>query len=103
MAKPNTNRIIRTGVVIFSCWTASLCVWASSMLPTTTEHHIQISSAVFSGNVVDVQSYLEPADGQIYTRTAIRVEQAFKGTLPPIVKLMHRGGTLADRGEIDGF
>ena len=33
----------------------------------------------------------------------LRVNEAFKGKLPPLVGLVHRGGSLADRGEMDGL
>jgi hypothetical protein len=75
----------------------------SSLLPIATARHVQISSAIFRGTVVDAQSYQDPADTGIYTRTVVRVDEVFKGTLPPQVKLVHRGGTVGDRGEIDAF
>ena len=62
-----------------------------------------MSAAIFRGTVLSTQSYVDPADGQIYTRTVLRVDEVFKGTLPPLVKLVHRGGTVGDRGEMDGF
>ncbi|MBI3851777.1 MAG: hypothetical protein HY298_16100 [Verrucomicrobia bacterium] len=74
-------------------------VLASSVLPLTTEEHIKASAAVFRGTVVNVSSYRNPADGQIYTRTVVRVDETFKGKLPPAVKLVHRGGTVDDEGE----
>ncbi|HVM48086.1 MAG TPA: matrixin family metalloprotease [Candidatus Acidoferrum sp.] len=52
---------------------------------------------------MDSRSYEDGADGHIYTRTVLRVEEVFKGKLPPLVALVHRGGTLADRGEIEGL
>ena len=33
----------------------------------------------------------------------MRVDEVFKGTLPPLVKLVHRGGTVGGKGEMDGF
>ena len=56
-----------------------------------------------SWNRAEHPSYEDPADGQIYTRTVLGVDEVFKGTLPPLVKLVHRGGTVGDKGEMDGF
>ena len=85
------------------CCAFGLLARASSFLPATTERQIQISAAIFRGTVLSTVSYEDPADGQIYTRTVLRVDEVFKGTLPPLVKLVHRGGTVGDKGEIDGF
>jgi hypothetical protein len=72
-------------------------------MPITTPRHVQISSAVFRGLVLESQGYRDPADGHVYTRTVIRVDEVFKGKLPSQVKLIHRGGTLSDQGEMDGL
>jgi hypothetical protein len=62
-----------------------------------------MSAAIFRGTVLSTQSYEDAADGQIYTRTVLGVDEVFKGTLPPLVKMVHRGGTVGDKGEMDGF
>jgi hypothetical protein len=85
------------------CYALGLAARASSLLPVTTDQQIQMSAAIFRGTVLSIQSYQDSADGQIYTRTVLRVEEAFKGKLPPLVKLVHRGGIVGDRGELDGF
>jgi hypothetical protein len=81
---------------------ASFPAWPSSLLPISTARLVQISSAVFRGSVVGTECYEDSADGHIYTRTVLRVDEVFKGTLPAFVTLIHRGGSLADRGEIHG-
>jgi hypothetical protein len=75
---------------------------ASLWLPATTADQLRAAAVVFSGTVVSVQAYEDPADGHIYTRTVVRVGETFKGKVPPRVKLVHRGGVLADRGEMEG-
>lgn len=93
----------RTGIIILACFAACSLSRASSFVPTTTDRLIQMSAAIFRGTVLSTQSYEDAADGQIYTRTVFRVDEVFKGTLPALVKLVHRGGTVGGRGEMDGF
>jgi hypothetical protein len=88
-------------LVVFLALTLSVPAFASSVLPLATEEHIKASAAVFRGAVVEVACYRNPADGQIYTRTVVRVDETFKGKLPSLVKLVHRGGTVGDEGETD--
>jgi len=76
---------------------------STSLLPVTTDRHAQVSCAVFRGSVMASETYENPADGQIYTRTVMRVDEVFKGKLPPRVQLVHRGGSVGTRGEITGF
>jgi hypothetical protein len=97
------NRIIRAAILVLVAWAAPFPARSSSLLPISTARHIEVSAAVFRGTVVDMQSYEDPADSGIYTRTMVRVDEVFKGTLPPLVKLVHRGGSVGDRGEMDGF
>jgi hypothetical protein len=70
----------------------------SSVLPLSLEDHIRVSDAVFRGTVVRVESYWSATDGLIYTRTALRVDEAFKGRFPPVVNVVHRGGEVGGIG-----
>ena len=88
------NNIAHVGILILVCSASAFLSRASSLLPTTTDQQIQTAAATFRGAVLSVQSYEDPADGQIYTRTVLRVDEVFKGKLPPLVKLVHRGGML---------
>jgi Matrixin len=76
---------------------------ASTLLPITRARHVQISCAVFRGTVLNSRAYEDPGDGHIYTRTVLRVNEVFKGRLPPLVAVVHRGGTVGDHGEMDGL
>jgi hypothetical protein len=95
--------IARASILVLVCSVFGFLARSSSFVPTTTDRQIQMSAAIFRGTVLSTQSYEDPADGQIYTRTVLGVNEVFKGALPVLVKLIHRGGTLSDRGEIDGF
>ena len=75
--------------------------WASH-LPVTTDQHIRASAAVFRGTVLQAQSYVDPADRMIYTRTVLRVEEVFKGKAPPLVALVEWGGAVQGRAAIEG-
>jgi hypothetical protein len=66
------------------------------------ERRLGESDAVFRGTVLRTVAYEDPDDGHIHTRAWVRVEEVFKGILPAAVTLTHRGGTVGDRGEMDG-
>ncbi len=82
---------------------SSFLAQSTSLLPVTTDRHARMSCAIFRGPVMASEAYESPADGQIYTRTIIRVDEVFKGTLPALVTVVHRGGTLGARGETSGM
>jgi hypothetical protein len=96
------RRFARLGIPV------SIGLWgffsqATSLLPNGTDRQIEVAAAIFRGTVVGLQSYEDPADGGIHTRAVFRVDEVFKGTLPPLVKLVQRGGTVGDRGEMNGL
>ena len=97
------HKIARVGILVVLCSASALPGRASSLLPATTDQQIQTSAAIFRGTVLDLQSYEDSADGEIYTRAVVRVDEVFKGKLPSVVKLVHRGGIVGNKGEIDGF
>jgi hypothetical protein len=66
------------------------------------DQHIKTSSAVFRGTVVKTESYADPADRMIYTRTVLRVQEVFKGKVPPLVVVVHWGGEVQGRAAKDG-
>jgi hypothetical protein len=94
-----------TGAAILIAMSMGAAFWsrASSLLPITTERHVQVSCAVFRGTVLGTECYEEGADGAIYTRAVVRVDEVFKGKLPALVKMVHRGGMIGERGEADGL
>ncbi|HWI56767.1 MAG TPA: hypothetical protein VNZ22_06050, partial [Bacillota bacterium] len=95
------NLILRASILC--CCFSALVAQASSFLPITSAQHIQRSAAVFRGAVLETRSFQDPTDGQLYTRTVVRVDEVFKGKLPARVQLVHRGGTLNGWGQTDGF
>ena len=68
---------------------------ASSVLPLSFDEQFQSAKAIFRGTILEVASYKD-TNGLIYTRTAMRVEETFKGKCPSVIRLVHRGG------EVDG-
>ncbi len=83
---------------------SALTPWAgwASHLPVTTDQHLEASAAVFRGTVVQTQSYVDPADRMIYTRTVLRVEEVFKGKAPALVALVEWGGAVQGRAAMEG-
>ncbi len=74
---------------------------ASQVVPMTLEQHLQSAGAVFRGTVLEIRSFKNSADGMIYTRTLLRVDETFKGRLPPVIQLVHRGGEVDGVGNFD--
>jgi len=76
---------------------------ASMVLPLATEDQLRLADAVCRGTVTGVESYRDSADGLIYSRATVQVDETFKGKFPPSVALVHHGGELDGISEIDGF
>jgi hypothetical protein len=85
---------------LFSSFTNILASLAGLSAPM---EQFALSDAVFRGTVLENTSYRDAADGLIYTRTLLRVDEPLKGHLPPVIRLVHRGGTLEDVGQTDGL
>ena len=81
----------------------SSSLFASSSLPLSLEERIAGAKAIFRGTVLEKISYRNPADGAIYTRTILRVDEALKGSFPQNIQLIHRGGVVDGEAEMDGF
>ncbi len=82
--------------------TAPVLVNASSVLPLSTEELVQSSSAVFRGKVVSLGCFKD-ADGLIYTRASLSVDEAFKGNFPTVLQIVHRGGRVGSEDEFCGL
>ncbi|HTI99071.1 MAG TPA: matrixin family metalloprotease [Dongiaceae bacterium] len=66
---------------------------ASVIIPLPPAAALQASDAVFRGTVVGSTVY-QNAAGLIFTRTSLRVDEAFKGKFPAILAVVERGGNL---------
>ena len=97
----NTRPALPFALPLLLCLALGHPARATSVLPLTTDQQLGHASTVFRGTVVSVYSYEDPGDGLIHTRTVLRVDEVFKGKLPAFVKLVHRGGEVAGRGEFD--
>ena len=80
----------------------SVPVFGSSTSPLSLDERIDSAKAIFRGTVLQMNSF-RGADGGIYTRTILRVDEALKGKFPAAVQLVHRGGIVDEEGEWDGF
>src|SRR5690349_12953170 len=81
---------------------SALVSHASSVLPLTLDEQILLSDAVCRGVVVGTSSFKD-ADGLIYTRTSLRVDETFKGTFPAVVLTVHRGGSVGAEDDFYGL
>ena len=72
---------------------------ALSSAPSTPDQRVQNAAAICHATVLGAESF-RGADGGIYTRTWLRVNEAFKGTFPATLTVVHRGGRLATEGEV---
>lgn len=77
-------------------------VTGSSLLPLGPAEQVAASAAVLRGKVVG-STTARGADGLIYTRTSLRVEESLKGKLPEIVAVVHRGGQVGNEDEFFGL
>ncbi len=73
---------------------------ASSQLPVTLEQHLTSAQAVCRGTVLETTSY-QNAAGLIFTRTRLRVAEAFKGRCPAVIQIVERGGEANGVGLMD--
>ncbi len=94
-------KMTRTLLFAAAFLTATLIVHASSVLPMTLDEHLQSADAVFRGTVLGVESFRVGTNGMIYTRTVLRVNEGFKGRLPAIINVVHRGGVVDGIGMTD--
>jgi len=91
----------RSGLLLSFCF--GLPALASMVLPLATDDQLRLSEAVCRGTVTGVESYRDPADGLIYSRATLQVDETFKGKFPPLVTLVHHGGELDGMSQMDGF
>lgn len=77
--------------------------FASSVIALSPADHVAASAAVFRGVVVGADCFRDAKDGQIYTRTSLRVLESLKGTFPAIVAVVHRGGRLGEERDFAGY
>ena len=94
-------KITRVILPMFVLLTAVHFARASSMLPLTLDEHLQSASAVFRGTVLKMECFRDETNGMIYTRTVFRVDEGFKGRLPAVINVVHRGGVVGGIGVTD--
>ncbi len=92
-----------SGAAVLSLFLAAVGAYASSVLPLSLEEQVQSAASVFRGTVLRNESYRSADDGLIYTRTAIRVDEGFKGNLPAVINVVHRGGKVGNVELNEGF
>lgn len=71
-----------------------------TIAPTTPDQRVQDAVAICHATVLGSESFRSAADGGIYTRTWLRVNEAFKGKFPATITVVHRGGRVGEEGEI---
>lgn len=78
----------------------SLPAPALTLAPATPDERVQNAVAICHATVLGSESFRSAADGGIYTRTWLRVNEAFKGKFPATVTVVHRGGRVDEEGEV---
>lgn len=91
----------------FSLLLAATCVLvlarpghALTIAPTPPDQRVQNAVAICHATVLGSESFRSSTDGGIYTRTWLRVNEAFKGKFPTTITVVHRGGRVGEEGEI---
>jgi hypothetical protein len=78
--------------------TALATASASSVRPMTFDEQVQSVGAIFRGTVLRVECFRDETNGMIYTRAALQVDEGFKGRLPAVINVVHRGGVAGGIG-----
>jgi hypothetical protein len=76
-------------------------LFANSLLPISRGQQIADADVIIRGTVSSLESFESPAGG-IYTRATVKVETVFKGRAPARIRIVERGGVLANKGEANG-
>ena len=74
---------------------------ATSVIPQSLAERVAAAEAVCRGTVLGVTAERTEAGG-IFSRALVRVDEALKGTFPPIVEVRYRGGTVGRMTEVNG-
>lgn len=74
--------------------------FALTVAPATPDERVRSAVAICHATVLGSESFRNAADGGIYTRTWLRVNEAFKGRFPATITVVHRGGRVSEEGEV---
>ena len=102
-ASKNMKTLLRVGCLCLPMFGLVGLISASSVIPLSTADQVAVSAAVFRGVVVGTDCFRDANDGQIYTRTSLRVLEPLKGTYPTIVAVVHRGGAMGEERDFAGY
>lgn len=70
-----------------------------TVAPATPDERVQNAVAICHATVLGAESF-RGADGGIYTRTWLHVNEALKGKFPATITVVHRGGRVGEEGEV---
>ena len=71
-----------------------------TVAPTTPDARVQNAVAICHATVLGAESFRSAADGGIYTRTWLRVNETFKGRFEQNRNKGRRGGRIGEAGEV---
>ena len=84
---------------LLGAWVVSFTVSAHTLAPATPDQRVQSAVAICHATVLGAECF-RGENGGVYTRTWLRVNEAFKGVFPPIITVVHRGGQFGEEGEV---
>lgn len=87
-------------VSVFVLLTLAGSALANSVAPSTPEQQVDRAAAICRATVQGWKCYRNPADGAIYTRTVLRLDEALKGKFPASFAVNHRGGIVGGEAEM---
>ena len=88
--------------IVFSTF-LSYAATGTLLRPLSPQDQVRLAEAIFRGTIVEVKSYRDPVEHHIFTRALVRVDEPLKGRFPAMVRLIHRGGSVEEASETDGF
>jgi hypothetical protein len=82
---------------------ACLLLTSGSSLPRRSlDEHVRQAAVIVRGRVLGNESFRNPADQRIWTRTVVQVRETFKGRTPALLEVVQPGGQLAGVGYATG-
>jgi len=84
------------GCLCFLVAAVSAAGWATQVVHLSPQDMGRQSDIVVRGNVIEVEAYWNAKHTKIFTRTRIAIEEAYKGTVGPVIDVIQLGGTVGN-------
>lgn len=97
---PWVTKRLKLALAVAALLAAIQTPFALTLAPATPDERVASAAAICHATVLGSESFRSATDGGIYTRTWLRVNEAFKGKFPATITVVHRGGIVGEAGEV---